>query len=208
MNSTTTNMTRNIILILLVASAYAITRYVLSGSVDPQNIPVYIANKVLAVSSVFTIMLAAIAYLKDDNIGAKNWGRTAFHISALHVFFSLALLSPEYYQYQFYFWQDVETTRLTIKGELTILFGLLGAYAYLMLFISKHGTKTMAYLKLAATFCTGSHIFIMAFSGWLPWTWGAKFNMPPISLISFVFITIAFLIYLKMKDAKAANAGK
>ena len=206
MTAQSTNITKNIILILIIAAAYAITRYVLSGAVSPHNIPVYIANKVLAVSAVFAVMMAALAYLKDDNTGARDWGRASFHLAVLHVFFSLVLLSPEYYGSMFYSWIGEDTARLTIKGELSIVFGLLGAYAFFMLFISKHGTKAMAYFKLLATFCTGSHLFIMAFSGWLPWTWGKKFYMPPISLLSFIFVTVAFLIYLKMKDAKAENA--
>ncbi len=202
MNSTSSNLVKPILIILVIAFAYAITRYVFSGAVSPHNIPVYIANKVLAVSAVFTLLMSALAYLKDNNDGARDWGRASFHIAALHVFFSLVLLNPEYYGSMFYSWDGKETARMTIKGELSTGFGLLGAYAYFMLFLTRHGTKAMAYLKLALTFCIGSHLFIMAYQGWLPWTWGKKFNMPPISLLSFIFVGLAFLIYLKMKDAK------
>jgi hypothetical protein len=191
-------------IMLLVAFCYAVTRYVISGAVLPSNIPVYITNKVMSLTAAGALLLSAISYLKDNNMGARTWGTISFNLAILHVMLSMLLMSPEYFEAFFTFEGE---KRMNIKGELSMFFGILGAFTYFKLVGSKHGTKAMAYLKLGSTFCIGSHIFIMAAFTWLPWTWGKKLNMPPISLLGFICVALAFLIYLKMKDAKKANAN-
>lgn len=189
---------------ILIALCYAVTRYVISGAVLPSNIPLYIMNKVMSLTAVGALLFSAVSYFKDDNQGARVWGIFSFNMAIIHVMLSMLLMGPEYYYNFFTFEGD---KRMNIKGELSMFFGVLGAFTYFKLVGSKHGTKTMAYLKLASTFCIGSHIFIMAVKSWLPWTWDKKFNMPPISLLGFICVGLAFLIYLKMKDAKKAEAN-
>jgi len=212
-NSIDRNTIITLITILASTTVYAVTRYVLSGAVNPENIPVYIINKAVAFSAVIALLLSAIAYLKDNNLGARDWGKISFHLAVVHILLSSPLWGIGYFE-QFYFeWgtvdgkhvnmrEHVNTMKLT--GELTMLFGVLGVYTYFMLFLSKHGTKAMAYLKLATTFCIAIHIGIVPYLNWAPWAWSKKFNMPPISLLSFLCVGLAFLIYLKMKDAKQA----
>jgi hypothetical protein len=200
-----------LIVILACTISYAVTRYVLSGSVFPENIPAYIVNKAVSLSAAITMLLSAIAYLTDNYQGARNWGIISFHLAAIHVLLSISLWSAGYFESYYYIWGTVDGKiinirehyeRMTLTGELTMLFGVLGVYSYFMLFRAKHGTKTMAYLKLVATFCIAIHIAVTPYQSWRPGTWGGKFDMPPISLLGFLCVGLAFVIYLRMKDAK------
>lgn len=199
--------------LLSAALGYALTRYVLSGAVHPENIPLYIVNKAVSLTSVACLLIAALAYVKNDRSRSRTWGAFSFHAAAIHVLLSVMLLNENYFESLYYVWGTVDgsivnvrehTERLKLTGELSLLFGVLGAYAYAMLFRAKQGTRAMAYLKLASTFCVGCHIFVMTVTTWAPWSWRSNFFLPPISLLGFLCVGVAFLIYLRMKDAKEA----
>ena len=188
---------------LLVTMCYATIRYVVSGAVLPSNIPLFIVNKAMSLSATIALLLSAASYFSNNNDGSRTWGVISFNLAVIHVMLSMLLLSPEYYE-SFFTYDGLK--RMNIKGELSMFFGIMGAYTYFKLVSSKHGTKAMAYFKLISTFCIGSHIFIMAVMSWLPWKWGNRFYMPPISLLGFLCVGLAFLIYLQRKDAKIAEA--
>jgi hypothetical protein len=197
--------------IMALAISYAVTRYVLSGSVLPENIPAYIINKAVSLSAAIAIFLSAIAYLANNNLGARNWGIISFHLAAIHILLSMSLWGEGYFESYYYVWGTVDGKivnvrehyeRMTLTGELTMLFGVLGAYSYFMLFRAKHGTMAMACLKLIATFCIAVHIGVTPYQSWRLGSWGAKFDMPPISLLGFLCVALAFLIYLRLKDVK------
>lgn len=197
--------------ILALTFIYAVTRYVISGTVLPENIPAYIVNKAVSFSAAITLLLSAIAYLTDNKLGARNWGIISFHLAAIHILLAMSLWSAGYFESYYYVWGTVDgkivnvrdyVDRMTVNGELTMLFGVLGAYTYFMLFRAKHGTLAMAYLKLVTTFCIAVHIGVSPYKTWWPGSWGGKLNMPPISLLSFLCVALAILIYLRLKDVK------
>jgi len=130
---------------------------------------------------------------------ARDWGIITLHLTIYHVFLSLLILSPEYYDF---YWKDV----LTLEGNLLMSFGALGTYSVVMLYKSRAGTTRMAVFKVLAAFGIGAHIFLMAWKGWLqPERWYG--HMPPISLWSFLFTLVAFGIYLRFEDARIEAAA-
>ena len=183
------------ILILLLAGIYACTRYIIFGEIYWIHIPTIILNKVIAVAAVFTLLISAFGYLNNNKQTARDWGIVSFHLAAYHVVLTLIVLSPE--NYGMFYWQK----QLNLTGEIVMSSGLFGMYCYVMLLFSKHGTPQMALYKLLMTFSIMVHLFVYAFNGWLkPWQWNGY--IPPISLLSFIFVAATFVIYLKLKDIK------
>ena len=183
-------MYKNIILVLLVAGNYACFRYLVFGEIYWIHTPTTILNKAMAISSVFALLVSAMAYLKDDRKAARNWGIASFQLAVYHVLLSFLVISPENYGFLY------NDKQFTLQGEIIMSAGVFNLYCFTMLFFSKPGTAHMAVFKLLITLSAGLHVFALGYKGWLkPWQWNGY--MPPITLLSFILITSSFIIYLK-----------
>lgn len=170
--------------IACLTTAYAIVRYVLAGDVAAVHVPVFILNKGLSFAAAVLLLLAAI---KERQQQTQYFGRAAWHMVILHSLLSLSILSAAYYPKFF----DAE--RLNLNGELLVLLGVLNAYAFYQL----RQFKDSITLKIVCSGLLAMHLLPMGSSWFSPSLWQAF--MPPISLLSFLASSAAFLIYLRIR---------
>jgi hypothetical protein len=178
---------------LLVASLttlYAIVRYVVAGDVAAIHVPAFILNKGLSFAAAILLLLAA---LKEKQHQTHHYGRAAWHLVILHSLLSLSILSAAYYPKFF------DTERLNLNGELLVLLGVLNAYAFYQLRQFKDSLR----LKTACSGLLALHLIPMGSSWFSPSLWQAF--LPPISLLSFLASSAAFLAYLKIRSDKSCH---
>ena len=151
--------------ILAASCGYALVRYVLFGGVAPAQIPAYVLNKGFALASVAALLWA----LRAGSADRARW--LAFGVlSLLHVYLSLALMSPAYYPAFF------RGGRMGLTGESALLGGALAAVAY------ARREPRWTTLGCAALLL---HLGAQGLPGWgQPRTWPAL--LPPISLLGFL----------------------
>lgn len=192
---------------------YAILRYNVFKGVEWTHLPLYVANKSAAIAGVIFI---ALAYVVGKLFGgvrgseavrakAKFFGLTGFAMISMHLLMGIVLLSPANFE-KFY----LESGKLNLAGELTLLFGVL-AYGCLLLpaittlpyMYDALGmdrwlkAQHMGYATLALA-C--GHTFAMGFNGWIDLdSWPG--SMPPITLLG-------FLAALGALGVKAYTLGK
>ena len=195
-----------LLIVLLITFVYSILRYNVFKGVGIEHLPLYISNKALALAATIMIGLSFLLgplcrfskrivpklYLR------KYIGLLGFGIAAIHGVISLLLFNPAYYQKFF-----AETGKLTLEGELSMLFGILAIFIFAAIsitsipsvesglhpkqwkFIQRSGY--LAYLLVLL------HVLVMGFSGWFDaskWPGG----MYPITLVAFSFIVFVLLI--------------
>ena len=191
--------------VLLISLLYAVVRYNLFGDVPWEHIPLYILNKVFAISGFVILMISSwISASKNIN---SSWRLVLFErrdilgfgslvLIIIHVFISLAILKPEYFE-KFFDTND----KLNVVGELSMLFGILGLAMMWMVnrYFSlgdmaiqqskiRHHFKILINLAIIAGFL---HTLIMGIKSWLkPIEWYGY--LPPITLLA----AIGFLIWL------------
>jgi DMSO/TMAO reductase YedYZ heme-binding membrane subunit len=178
---------------------YAIVRYNVFKGVEWVHLPLYVVNKSFAFGGLSFIAASYLSgkwikvYSGDEKRRrslTKFLGLTGMYFIGLHVFASLAMLSPVYYEKFF-----LETGKLSLTGELTVLFGVLGvgfllfpAVTTLPLMYEALGgvrwqrAQRMGYWTLAMA---AGHTFTMGFVGWTDVsTWPG--GLPPITLLGFL----------------------
>lgn len=185
---------------------YAVLRYNVFKGVEWAHLPLYVANKALALSAV--VLVAASYFLggratspQGDCVrrarSAKRLGLTGFSLAALHALMSMTLLSPVYFEKL-----HSADGKLTLAGEAAMLFGVLSlwcltlpALASLPAMNEHLGTEgwsrmqRMGYWALALN-C--GHVLAMGASGWLDLA-GWPGGLPPITLPAFVVGLAALL---------------
>ncbi len=192
-------------IVFLILFIYAIVRYNVFRGVSVSNIPLYISNKALAVASV---VLIGLSFLLGPL--AKFWPRTfaqklylrkylglfGFGIAAVHGIISLLIFNPSYYSRFF-----IEG-KLTLAGELSMLFGILALFIFSIVAISslpslentmdKKKWLFIQRLGYLAFFLVMLHVVSMGYKGWLtPSEWPGK--LLPMSLITFIIIALVLL---------------
>jgi len=192
--------------VFLISVAYTIIRYNVFGGVGAEHIPLYIANKAIALAAAILIGISFI-------IGPfarfwprifvprlplrKHFGLLGFGLAALHVLLSLIIFDPAYFPKFF-----AEGGKLTGQAELSMLFGGLAIFIFSIVSITSLPSveremdpkkwlfvQRLGYIAFALVML---HVFVMGYRGWLsPAGWpGGLF---PISLISFVLIAFVLL---------------
>ena len=193
--------------ILIISVGYAIIRYHLLGSVEWKDFPFFILNKGLAFSA-FVLIILNFSLSPLVHLGfniPESWlnarkalGMTGFLIVSLHTLMSIILFNPTVYSKFF----EIDGT-LTAFGGLSMLGGVLSfvvLWAYNLSFktFMKEDKAFMKFITsrkflLLAMLLGAVHLFFMGFEGWLkPSTWPG--NLPPISLVSFAFFCIGYII--------------
>ncbi|WDE04377.1 hypothetical protein SG34_024035 [Thalassomonas viridans] len=191
--------------ILLFPLAYAIVRYNLAAGVEWSQLPLYITNKALAMSSVLALLFAARAMLRGCRKSARSLGKMALHCAWLHVLLTLVLLPAGYYPKLSLFVQTsggeqvMQMASFSATANLALLFGLLCAYLF---FVISNGQvnglqkQILLYLQI----CTLAYhlLFLGGYSWFAPGSWPAY--LPPITLLSFTCVLL--LAYFHQKVGK------
>ena len=177
-------------MVLGFSTLYAIARYNYFGDVSTQNIPVYILNKSISVSSVVFFLLAGWHHTRGNNPVAKFWGTNSLHFAMLHVVMSFVLLSDSYFPKLY------SDGMMNLNGEACVLFGVLATYFYVLLAIRSSRNFFVMFKCLAAgAICL--HLFFMGYFNWFTTSdWPGQ--LPPISLISFLIGIVALVVYLRL----------
>ncbi len=188
---------------------YAIVRYHIVGTVPWKELVFFILNKSIALSS-FILLALNFAFGPLKNIGVSipnSWLRSRRLIGIIgfiqvfvHVIMSFMLFKPAVYSK--FFESDGSMTLIT---GLSMLGGVL-AFIFLWIYNVSFNSSlrkdkdlinfiTSRKVLLLAMFLAGAHLFFMGYKGWInPGGWLG--GLPPISLISFTFFTVGFVINL------------
>jgi DMSO/TMAO reductase YedYZ heme-binding membrane subunit len=201
---------RNLILITTLFSiVYAIIRYNIFGTVPWKDLPLYVLNKGISLSSLILLTITfSLGPLKNMKVKiSENFlnvrrplGIAGFLLSFLHIFMSITILNPKYYKVFF-----METGTLTIEGSLSLLGGIL-SFVFLWVYNTRFSSRinedekiialiTSRRFLIYAMFFIGIHLFFMGYKGWGNIS-GWQAGLPPISLISFIVFLIGFVINL------------
>jgi hypothetical protein len=201
---------RNLILITTLFSIfYAIIRYNIFGAVPWKDLPLYVLNKGISLSSLILLTITfSLGPLKNMKVKiSENFlnvrrplGIAGFLLSFLHIFMSITILNPKYYKVFF-----MPTGTLTIEGSLSLLGGIL-SFVFLWVYNTRFSSRinedekiialiTSRKFLIYAMFFTGIHLFFMGYKGWGNIS-GWQAGLPPISLISFIVFLIGFIINL------------
>ena len=204
------NAAGRIITITIVLSFfYAILRYHIMGTVPWKDLPFFIFNKGVALSS-FILLVFNFSFGPLHNIGVKipeSWlnsrralGMTGFLLVLIHALMSFMIFKKDVFGK---FFED--TGGLTLMAGLSMLGGVLAfvvLWAYNLSF-QTHLREDKSFIKfitsrnflLFAMLLSAMHLFFMGYGGWVkPATWPG--GLPPISLIGFTFFIIGYVINL------------
>ena len=199
--------------IFLLSLVYAMLRYHVFKGVPWEQFPIYILNKVFALSAfilfAFSFSICPIQKLGWINLlkseECKYLGRMGMIFLLFHLIMSLVILNPAYFE-KFY---DFEGN-LNLIGNLSLFLGIAGLIfiiLYHSMFRESIQNAKKAYSLLQTnrfvmlgllTMC--GHVFVMGIKSWIsPNEWPGF--MPPISLISFVvlFFTLSLNIFVVRK---------
>lgn len=204
------NSAGGIIAITIILSFfYAILRYHIVGSVPWKDLPFFIFNKGVALSS-FILLVFNFTFGPLNNIGIKvptSWlnsrralGMTGFLLVLIHALMSFIIFKKDVFAK---FFED--SGSLTLMAGLSMLGGVLAfvvLWAYNLSFQTKLREDklfikfiTSRKFLLFAMLLSAVHLFFMGYKGWIqPETWQG--GLPPISLIGFSFFVFGYVINL------------
>ncbi|HEY4510877.1 MAG TPA: hypothetical protein VJG29_00725 [Candidatus Paceibacterota bacterium] len=195
------------LLIFLATFMYAVVRYNAIKGVPWIDLPFFISNKAIALSAIVFIALSyALGSLARfwprifaPTLSARKFlGLLGFSLAAIHGFISLLIFSSAYYPKFF-----LESGKLTLTGELSLLFGILAFFVFSLVAISSMpavaksmevkrwlAVQRIGYLGLVLVLL---HVFFMGFEAWLePSGWPG--GLLPISLVAAIVIALVLLI--------------
>jgi hypothetical protein len=157
---------------LALAALYAALRYVVFGDVPASDLPLFVANKAIAVASAALLALAAVqARRRSQPLGDVPHLRSATALAFLHVFATLALLRAPY---------DAKlldaTGRYSWAGSLALLAGAITAA---LLRPARHAPRAALALCVALIVHTAA---LGGASWWSPSGWPG--GLPPLTLLS------------------------
>lgn len=187
---------------------YAFARYIWLGPVSIHQLPLYLLNKVFAISGVVvigaTIFISQVKKKKKvyNKIAKKQnilLGLSGLALIMLHFFISLILFSKEYFP-NFY-----QKNKLNISGELSLLFAniafilliIAGIISFIKVFSKVKFTIKNSYLQLikVALVFTSFHLLFMGITSWFDFSsWNG--GLPPMTLLAFLFILIVLVFRL------------
>lgn len=180
------------LLISFFCSLYTIARYVIFAGVDPIHMPLFLANKAIAMAAALFLFCTALNNTRGNFKRTAYWGRTSLDALRLHILMSLILYSQAYYGKFF-----IVDGKMNLTGELMLLFGILAAYAFWAIRGPVLDDKVrLRFLHLIASGLVALHLLVMGWAGWLKidkWPGG----LPPISLLSFIFAISSVWLFLQ-----------
>jgi DMSO/TMAO reductase YedYZ heme-binding membrane subunit len=186
---------------------YAILRYHIAGSTPWKDFPFFILNKAISLSA-FILLTFNFAFgpLKNLGVSISNGlmrsrriiGIVAFIQVFIHMIMSLMIFKPQVLPR--FFTEDGTMNLITGISMVTGVFAFIFLWMYNVSFNSQF-RKDKDLLRwinsrkvlLIAMFLAGAHLFFMGYEGWMrpgKWYWG----LPPVSLISFAFFFVGYII--------------
>lgn len=194
-----------IIGLFVAGMAYAVVRYIVFKGVAWEQLPIFVTNKAVGVTSV---ALFGVSRLVTENRRRKHLGLVSAMFAALHIMLSMVVLRPSYLDSAFLatglmHWR-AEVSMLTGSCAATLLLWL--AYATLMRPIETQ-TPRASLVPGLGRFVLGLvalHVLFLGYGGWFDlasWPGG----LPPITLISFA-IALGLCVTPKAKRAKPGAA--
>ncbi len=179
---------------------YAVLRYNIFGDVPWTDIPLFIVNKALSLTTV-VLLFSTISRKEKVRKRLKELWKSIFVLTSIHVFISFLLLDPEYFR-NFY-----SAGTLNLLGYLSISFGISAFIGIIILnsnkiLPTKNANFTISYsvrhtIQKVIPILIVGHLMSTGYKGWLsPMNWhGYLF---PISLIAFVLMVL-YIIRTKKK---------
>lgn len=198
-----------VLLVFLLSYCYAILRYNVLGPVPWKDLPFYILNKAISLSS-FIVLSLSFCMRPLVNLGIKipknvfetkkALGMLGFFLSFIHVLMSFMIFNPAVFQKFF-----LSNGTLSLTAGLSMLGGV---FSFVILWCYNLSLQErLKELKvfnefmssrgfiLMIMFFVGLHLFFMGYKSWLsPTDWFGA--LPPISLISFIIFVVGFVINL------------
>ena len=191
--------------------AYAVLRYHLVGDVAWRHFPLFILNKATSLAAVVFVacsyLVGKVIHWHDHDralrlVVIKFCGLMGFFLAAVHVFFSLSLLTPAYYGKYF----DA-AGRLNLQGELAMAVGVIALFFLLSPALTTlpmmpkalggwrwKRSQRAGYVALSLVLV---HLVVLGLKGWLaPKGWHG--GLPPISLVAAVAALVPLLVKRKV----------
>ncbi len=195
------------IVCFVIIFGYSIIRYNVLKGVPVDQIPLYIFNKAIALTSVIVIgasfIIGPFARFWPKRFVPKLYlrkylGVLGFGVAALHGLISLILLNSSYYPRFF-----TETGRMNLGGELSMLFGVLSIFVFSGVAITSlpsvekgmHPRQWLFVQRLGyiALILVLLHVFVMGWEGWInPSNWPG--GLLPISMLAAIVIILVLIV--------------
>jgi len=195
------------IISFIIIFSYSILRYNVFKAVPLDQIPLYIFNKAIALTSVVIIglsfLIGPLARFWPNRFVPKLYlrkylGVLGFGIAALHGIISLLIFNSAYYPKFF-----TEAGKLNLTGELSMLFGILSIFIFSAVAVTSLPSvekemhpkqwkfvQRMGYLAFVLTLL---HVTVMGWRGWLnPANWPG--GLLPISMLAAAVIILILVM--------------
>ena len=166
--------------LLLLCLLYAALRYVVFGASSPRQLPAWVMNKALALSSVCALALAIRAQGRGEGISARRYLALFSYQAALHVLITLTLFSAAYFPNLY------QGEHLSALGELAVLAGVVTAAS-----LARIREIPRLHL-LAGLLVLMIHQAALGNPGWLALADWPKY-LPPLTLLGFLTAAQAML---------------
>lgn len=194
----TSHLMLYVVLTLLLSTIYSIIRYNIFKGVFWTDLPLYVFNKAISLSSVILLSSYLIFKDKSEKNQFKLFREYATLFAFLHILITILILSPEYYPKLF------ADSKFNLVGNLSLLFGALG-FMLMFLFGSKYlFTKYIRQKNILELLWDSFivlimfHVFVMGFKGWfLIDTWPGL--LPPITMLSFIILLFGMAVRISRK---------
>mmetsp|Transcript_40565 Transcript_40565/g.75198 ORF Transcript_40565/g.75198 Transcript_40565/m.75198 type:complete len:549 (-) Transcript_40565:3-1649(-) len=202
-----------LLIIFIFSEIYSLLRYNVYKGYDWIHLPIQMTNKAICWTAIYgfaltllpgTLMNLRNAFGRDklQDVGQymkwaldirKHLGLLSFFLLVIHVVMSLLIFNPAYYG-KFYMDPKAAVSKLNLKGELSMFFGIVGFSVYCVTAICSLPSVGMEMNKRQWGFafgptvwfalcCGTAHVLTMGVKGWTKqdkWPGG----MPPITLTS------------------------
>ncbi len=197
---------RLLVSVLVISVIYATVRYIYFKGVDPSHFPLYILNKAFSISGLSFLALSYVNSKTDLlKLGQEDLrkkisrftGLMGLSLAGIHTILSLIIFNPGYFPKLF------EETTMNLQGELTMLFGALGLYLFIIPALAvfpadKKSTGMKKWRKRQRTGYWGLlavffHVTVMGYKGWLNIE-GWPGYLPPITLLAAIIAVFPLLL--------------
>ena len=179
---------------------YAVLRYNIAGQVAWSRFPLYVMNKAIIFSGFILLLInyTSMLPLKKSSLKQevlKHIGISGFLMIILHAIISILLLRPaEYPKFfdanQLNFFAGISILTAVIAVVLLWIYNM----SFKILYKESFTVKQQRTIFSTVLILSGFHLFFMGYKGWFaPAKWFG--GLPPISLLSFLFLLFAFFIY-------------
>jgi branched-subunit amino acid transport protein AzlD len=177
---------KTILTVLVTTALYATLRYNVFKGVAWSEWPVYVLNKVFALSALLLLMIYALRRRRSAAEPAGRLLPAAWTLMLLHAGISLVILNPAYYAKYF------QIEKLTWQAGWSMMLGVVAAVGLHKFCRACELSNAVSFLAKVGilAFLSGLHAALLGYAGWFqPATWPG--HMIPITLISFVAGSVA-----------------